>query len=311
MIIVVYCKRIFFFLSALSIFLILPLSAQDSVNKQEDKKETKSQEKQLKSIEEIIVYGNIPAALPISTVSEIPEAKIEKITPKTLGDLMIYTTGTYVSEGQKGESQVQIRGLSSNRLTLLYDGVPIYEPYFNSFDLKTLPAVDIQNINVIKGANSVLYGANSMGGIIDVISMRSPSPFIKLKSEFAENSTSFLSGSGGYNFDKLDIMGSATWDHSNGFYWNDDGERTLRQASDYNRMNLMGKLHYYPTEKSEIFGQLLFYKSDFGIPSATEFLKPRYWRFEDWQRMQISLGSSMPILSNGILKLDFRIFKRL
>ena len=256
-------------------------------------------------MEEILVYGKILAEQPLATVSIIPESKINSCTPKDLGEIMNYTSGTYLTIGQKDESQVQIRGLSSNRLTILYDGIPVYEPYFNTFDLKTMPAEDIENIRVIKGANSVLYGANSMGGVIDVITKHSEKPFIKLRSELSENSTYLISGSGGYNFNKLDLLGSATWDHSDGFDWKDNGTHLLRAASDYKGKNLMGKIHYYPTDKSEIFGQVLFYQSEYGIPPATEFVKPRYWRFDDWQRLQASLGSSFPIFSNGTLKARF------
>lgn len=296
------CKKTLFFSCCLALLFFLCVSAQETATKQEKDKETQSQEKKVSTIEEIVVYGKIPAEQPLAAVSSISESKINSCTPKDLGEIMNYTSGTYVTEGQKDESQVQIRGLSSNRLTILYDGIPVYEPYFNTFDLKTMPAEDIENIRVIKGANSVLYGANSMGGVIDVITKRSQTPFVKLRSEFSDNSTYLVSGSGGYNFNKLDVLGSATWDHSNGFDWKDNGTHVLRDASDYKRKNLMGKIHYYPTDKSEIFGQLLFYQSDYGIPPATEFVKPRYWRFDDWQRFQFSMGSSFPIFSNGTLK---------
>ena len=80
--------------------------------------------------------------------------------------------GTYVSSGAKSEWGVKLRGLGTNRITLLYDGIPVYEPYYNSFDVKAFTADQVDSIKVVKGASSILYGPNTMGGIVDVLSKR-------------------------------------------------------------------------------------------------------------------------------------------
>jgi iron complex outermembrane receptor protein len=217
---------------------------------------------------------------------------------------MSFVPGTYVSSGHKNESSIQVRGLSSNRLTLLYDGVPIYEPYFNSFDLNSLTASGIESVKVIKGANSVLYGPNTLGGVINVLSMRPTHPSLRLNTQFAEQSTFQISGSGTYTWERLDAFASFNVDQSDGFNWVDKGERVLRDNSDYKKQNYIAKLYYYPTEKIEAMAQILFYTAEYGIPVATDYYKQRYWRFQDWDRLQLNLGANFP-LGQGSLRTRF------
>jgi iron complex outermembrane receptor protein len=224
------------------------------------------------------------------------------IAPADLSEVMGYVPGTYVTEGQKNESNIQIRGLSSNRLTLLYDGIPIYEPYFNSFDLNTLTASGIESVKIIKGANSVLYGANTLGGVINVVSTRPTHPALFLNTQVAEASTFLISGSGSYTWDKFDAFASFNLDQSEGFYWDNEGENVLRKGSDYKKQNYIGKFYYYPTDKIEIMAQILYYTAEYGVPAATEYLKARYWRFNEWDRYQLNLGATLQLGNSGSLK---------
>jgi outer membrane receptor protein involved in Fe transport len=290
------------------IFLILLLSLSFSifVFADEQKSESKKKEKkQPRIIEEIVVTGKTPKQQPLSTVSRVDKKKLSETAPKDLSDVLSYVSGTYVSEGQKNESNIQIRGLSSNRLTLLYDGIPIYEPYFNSFDLNALTAGGIESVKIIKGANSVLYGPNTLGGVINVLSLRPTHPSLLLNTQFAEQSTFQLSGTGTYNWDKFDLFASFNLDQSDGYKWSDDGARVLRDNSDYKKQNYITKFYYYPTEEIEVMAQLLFYTAEYGIPVATDYYKERYWRFEDWDRLQLNLGANFPLMGEGSLRTRF------
>lgn len=270
-----------------------------------DEKKTESGDKGKKQpqvIEEIVVTGKTPKQQPLSTVSRVDKKKLADTSSKDLGDVMSYVSGTYVSEGQKNESNIQVRGLSSNRLTLLVDGVPIYEPYFNSFDLNTLTVGGIESVKVIKGANSVLYGPNTLGGVINVLSLRPTHPALMLDTQFGSQSTFQISGSGTYTWDKFDVFAGFNLDQSDGFKWENEGARVVRDNSDYQKQNYTAKFYYYPTEKIEFMAQVMFYTAEYGIPAATEIYKPRYWRFENWDRLQLNLGATFPMPRDGSLR---------
>jgi outer membrane cobalamin receptor len=269
-----------------------------------DNKENKKIEKKKEQgiTEEIVVIAEAPRETSLSKVSIIKAVKIKESHSKSLSDIMNYSTGVYVTQGSKNEARVQIRGFESRRITLLYDGIPVYEPYFNSFDLRSFSASEIDSIKVIKGASSVLYGANTLGGIINVVTQRPKANSFSLDSQFSGNSTNYISGSGKWILDQFSFLGSVSYDKSNGFDWMDKGTRKLRNNSQCKRMNFTGKMYYYPGANSEILAEISCLNSEYGIPWATEYYRKRFWRFNDWQRGQFNLGGTFSLFNKGSLK---------
>jgi len=266
---------------------------------------TNKNEKEIKFkkiIEEVTVTGKFPDIRTISKVSVISSKKIEKISPKNIGEVIDQLTGVYVSEGQKGESQINIRGLGSKRIVLMYDGIPVYEPYFGSFNLKSFASNGIKEVKVIKGASSVLYGANSMGGVINVITKRPDKPFFSLNTDFSENSTSYVAGKLGYNFNKFAVFSGFSFDKTDGFSYDDSKVNKLRNLSDYSRKNFNLKLYYYPTVNSEFVFETIYSNCEYGLPPALDYFKTRYWRFKDWNRLQVNIGGFFPFFKRGTIK---------
>jgi iron complex outermembrane receptor protein len=265
-------------------------------------KEQEKSKKQKQITEEIVVEAKRPKDVPLSTTSIILKDKIEALQPRDLSDILSYSSGTFVSSGAKNEYRLKIRGFEGERIVLLYDGIPIYEPYFNSFDLKTITAEEIENIKVVKGASSVLYGPNAMGGIVNVITRRPVPPSFSLTTSYNTQKAFNLASTGSLRWDKVFFSGFFSYDKSDGFMWNQEGTRTSMDNSDYQRANFTGKVYFYPNEKSEILFEAGYYTSEYGIPSATDYYRPRYWRFKDWDRWQFNLGGTFSFFKRGNLK---------
>lgn len=72
-------------------------------------------------------------------------------------------------------NQINIRGSTGfnfgagNKVLLLVDGVPVYASDTGEFNWDMLPPLDIQQIEVLKGAGSTLWGASALGGVINII----------------------------------------------------------------------------------------------------------------------------------------------
>jgi outer membrane cobalamin receptor len=64
---------------------------------------------------------------------------------------------------------IGLRGASAEQTLILLDGVRLNSAQDNLFDLTTLPLATAQRIEVVRGSNSALYGANSIGGLVNVI----------------------------------------------------------------------------------------------------------------------------------------------
>ena len=77
--------------------------------------------------------------------------------------------------------QISIRGSTGytfgagNKVLLLLDGVPVYSSDSGQFNWDMLPPLDIEQIEVLKGAGSTLWGASALGGVVNIIT-KDPSP---------------------------------------------------------------------------------------------------------------------------------------
>jgi outer membrane cobalamin receptor len=292
-------QRIVFSALLCSLLLSLLFSSHNLIAQEKDQEESK---KQKQITEEIVVEAERPKDVPLSTTSMILKDKIDALQPRNLADVLSYSSGTFVSVGSKNEFHLKIRGFEGQRIALLYDGIPIYEPYFNSFDLKTITTEEIENIKVVKGASSVLYGPNAMGGIVNVITRRPVPPSFSLSTSYDSQKAFNFASTGSLRWDKIFFSGFFSYDKSDGFEWKQDGSHTAMDNSDYLRANFTGKVYFYPSEKSEILFEAGYYTSEYGIPAATEYYRPRYWRFKDWDRWQFNLGGTFSFFKRGNLK---------
>lgn len=288
------------FVAILCLFLFVSFLAAE-----EESAEKKDKEKEVALpmiTESVTVSAKVPRELPYAATSELKLEKIEPIKPRDLAEILPSAPGAYVSTGAKSEWGVKLRGLGTNRITLLYDGIPIYEPYYNSFDLKAIAADQIESVKVLKGATSVLYGPNAMGGVVDVLSKRPAHNQFSLRLDYGTRQTYGAYASGALRGRNLLFTGSASREASDGFNWVNAGQTELRKNTDYERNNIGGKLYYYPGNGAEIMGEVNYYQSEYGIPTATAYYKQQYWRFRDWQRLLANVGGSFPLFDGGYLK---------
>jgi iron complex outermembrane receptor protein len=74
--------------------------------------------------------------------------------------------------GQRNERTIFVRGFNSRQVPLFIDGIPVYVPYDGNIDLARLTTADVAEVSVSKGFTSVLFGANTLGGSINVVTRR-------------------------------------------------------------------------------------------------------------------------------------------
>lgn len=83
--------------------------------------------------------------------------------------------------GNRNERVVFIRGFDSRQVPVYIDGIPVYIPWNGTIDLGRFTTFDISEILVTKAFTSVLYGPNTLGGSINLVSRR---PSEKLEADF-------------------------------------------------------------------------------------------------------------------------------
>jgi iron complex outermembrane receptor protein len=270
--------------------------------------EAKDQAKKIQITEEILVVGRTPRELPAATVTTITTTQILERRPLDLAEAIKYAPGVMVTFGDKDTYTLKLRGMDAKRIALLLDGVPEVEPYYSTFDLKTLTAAGLDSLQITKGPSSVLYGPNTLGGIVNVITRRpGPEPRLNLTGSYGERSTRGVVLDGGAQWKKFALAGSATYQDSNGFNFPlEAGGDEDRANSDYERFNLTAKLYYTPNDKTEIMVNAGMYRSEYGMPAALSVQRARYWRFKNWDRTSFNTGGFTSLGERSTLR--FRAF---
>jgi vitamin B12 transporter len=89
----------------------------------------------------------------------------------TVADALRTVPGVAVSQsGTRGSlTQVRIRGAEANHLLVMIDGVPVNSIDGGDFNFADFAVEDIERIEVIRGPQSGLYGANAHAGVISVV----------------------------------------------------------------------------------------------------------------------------------------------
>lgn len=78
---------------------------------------------------------------------------------------------SFSSGGGPGQTRsVFLRGARAEDTLVLVDGIPLNDPLSpsRSFDFSQFPTSDIERIEVLKGPQSVLYGSDAMGGVVQI-----------------------------------------------------------------------------------------------------------------------------------------------
>jgi outer membrane receptor for ferrienterochelin and colicins len=97
--------------------------------------------------------------------------EIEHIEARTLADAVEFSPGVRVESNCQNCNFQQIRllGLEGAYTQLLVDSQPIISSLAQVYGIEHIPAHMIERIEVVKGGGSAIYGAGSVGGVVNVI----------------------------------------------------------------------------------------------------------------------------------------------
>ena len=106
-----------------------------------------------------------------SAVSIVTREEIEMKSPALAGDVLQGIPGVDVQRtGSPGNREnIKIRGGAATHTLVMIDGFPVNSPTLGSFDVGSLPVDDFEQVEVVRGAQSALYGSNAMGGVVNFI----------------------------------------------------------------------------------------------------------------------------------------------
>ncbi len=103
-------------------------------------------------------------------VTVIDREQIERSQARTVADILRLQAGIDVaaSGGPGKVTSVFLRGGNSGQTLVLIDGVRVGSATTGGFDWAHLSTADIERIEIVRGAQSSLYGADAMAGVIQI-----------------------------------------------------------------------------------------------------------------------------------------------
>jgi len=243
----------------LKILLILSLIV-GNIFAEEEVKESKD----VFQLDEIVVTGSRTEKLireEPANISIISKEKIESGHFKDVGEAISNLPSVNVDKyGTLGSSQsVLLRGISSKGTLVLLNGVPLNGSYSGDVDLSSLPLDNIERIEVLRGPASSLYGANAVGGAINIITKNKVErPKINLSGSYGTFNTSDLKFSFENKFNDLSLNLGGSYKHT-------DGERV---NSKYDAYNLNGVFAHNFSNLNNIKINFGGFKSELGTPGT-------------------------------------------
>src|SRR5687767_7024752 len=133
--------------------------------------------------EEVIVTATRTGRLASHQATRIEVVVREEIEEKLLmtpGDIVMLLNETSGIRLQPtapalGAAAVRVQGMPGRFTSVLTDGLPINGTQVASLGLLQIPPMDLQQVEVIKGSASALYGPSALGGVINLVTRR-PTP---------------------------------------------------------------------------------------------------------------------------------------
>lgn len=114
-------------------------------------------------------------------VTLVTREEIDARNPTSVMEVLESVPGVQVDQAGSpgGYANIYIRGSDPETVLVLIDGVRVNDPMLSrggAYDLSSIDPSTIERIEVLRGAGSALYGADAMGGVVNIVTRRATEP---------------------------------------------------------------------------------------------------------------------------------------
>ena len=114
----------------------------------------------------------------VADVTLIDRAEIERAGPQSLAQLLQRQPGVEITStgGPASTTSVFLRGANRGHTLVLIDGLRVGASTSGATSLEAIPLDQIDHIEILRGPASSLYGADAVGGVIQIFTRRATGP---------------------------------------------------------------------------------------------------------------------------------------
>ena len=237
------------------LLLLLALLCLSAVSRRAEASDSDTSAAQM---EGIVVVANsertpvreIGSSVTIITAQEIQQSQKQSVTEvlRDVPGLDVVQTGA-----RGGQTSVFMRGANSGHTLVLIDGVEMNDPSSpnGAFDFADLSVENVERIEVLRGSQSILYGSDAIGGVIDIITRDGSGPSkTTLGANYGAYTTSKLSASASGSRPHVSYSVGVSRTDTKGFSATDS--RVNNERDGFGLTSLSGKLVLRPDEFTQL-----------------------------------------------------------
>jgi outer membrane receptor for ferrienterochelin and colicins len=180
------------------------------------------------------------------------------IKPGNISKLLGETSGVLLQQTSAASGNVafRIQGLPAQYTQLLSDGFPVYSGFSSGLSLLQIPPLNLQQVEVVKGSASTLYGGDAISGIVNLITKKpAEKPELSfLLNQTQKGETDFSGYYSGRN-KKLGLTFLTDYNIQKAVDVDHDG---FTDIPEFQQANITPKLFYYINNNQTLTEQLSF-----------------------------------------------------
>ena len=254
------------------------------------------------SIEEVVVTGTGTRHLlkdaPVQT-EVITQQMLSQYGGKSLEEILAGLTASFAfNEGDMG-SQMQLNGLGNSYILILVDGKRIHGDVGGENDLGLIDPQNIEKIEIVKGAQSALYGSDAMAGVINIITKKHTEAgfYVDNSTRYGthndlrqHNTVAFTLGKfnsqTNFQLQRNDGWQNTAEEWAEGVVLTDSRNKTVNE---YRNWQVAERLTYQPMKGLELYAEGSYYKKNILRPFSVAMMPGQSKLQSDQQRVMAQL----------------------
>ncbi len=253
-----------------------------------------------------------------SSITVITKEELEKSKKHTLVEILEGVLGlTAIQNGPPGgASSVFLRGANSEHTLVMIDGVELNDPMSpsRSCDISHLSLDTVERIEILRGAQSTLYGSDALGGVINIITKKGDG---KPRFLFSSSGGSYRSLVNKAEFsgstDKLNFSFGLSHYMTDGFSAAIGSREENEEADGYRNLTLTGRAGYRLSDQIDFDLSLRFIDARSDIDNLGSGLRDDSNHIQEFDTLILKGGIRSLLLQNRweqILSISYADFHR-